>query len=233
MNEVKNRRLHHVAAVVATILVLVTTGCASSAQNGDDVAGQDARDAAGMTQTEVAGLSLEEEFGLASERYVEMQGLLEEAQLQISDGSWIWIGGDVLPVMGGANAYGQAPEGAAEENSYFFQTSRNVTLEGAEGERSDLDPMLEYFDEKGWESGTAEIGSEFEARADTGDGWWVTYTVRPNGQYTVAVYSEVFWTNDSSAVRFAIADRDAPGFPDESVPGEYPPFPSWDDPVQP
>jgi hypothetical protein len=149
MNEVKNRRLHHVAAVVVTILVLVTTGCASSAQNGDDVAGQDARDVAGLTQAKVAEMTLEEEFGLASERYVEMQGVLEEAQLQISDGPWIWIGGDVLPVMGGANAYGEAPEGADEENSYYFRTSRNVKLEGTTGARSDLDPMLKYFDEKG------------------------------------------------------------------------------------
>jgi hypothetical protein len=233
MNEVKNRRLHHVAALVATILVLVTTGCAASAKNGDDVVRQDARDAAGLTQAEVAGMSLEDEFGLASERYVEMQGLLEEAQLQISDASWVWIGGDVLPFEGGANAIGEPPEGADEENSYFFQSSRNVELEGTTGARSDLDRMIEYFDGKGWQSSSSEIGRNYEARADTGDGWRVTYTVRPNGQYTVDVYSEVFWTNDSGALLSAIADRDPAEFPEESVPGEYPPFPSWSDPVQP
>ncbi|WP_143048639.1 hypothetical protein [Frigoribacterium sp. MCBA15_019] len=205
-----NHRLHHVAALVATILVLVTTGCASSAENGDDVAGQDARDVAGMTQAQVAESSLEDEFGSASERYVEMEGVLEEAQLQISDGPWIWIGGDVLPVPGGANAFGEAPEGATEENSYYFRASRNVELEGATGARADLDPMIEYFDEKGWESVSSEIG-----------------------QYTVDVYSEVFWTNDSGELVSAIADRDPADFPEESVPGEYAPFPSWSDPVQP
>ncbi|OII24995.1 hypothetical protein BIV04_15960 [Frigoribacterium sp. MCBA15_019] len=210
MNEVMNHRLHHVAALVATILVLVTTGCASSAENGDDVAGQDARDVAGMTQAQVAESSLEDEFGSASERYVEMEGVLEEAQLQISDGPWIWIGGDVLPVPGGANAFGEAPEGATEENSYYFRASRNVELEGATGARADLDPMIEYFDEKGWESVSSEIG-----------------------QYTVDVYSEVFWTNDSGELVSAIADRDPADFPEESVPGEYAPFPSWSDPVQP
>jgi hypothetical protein len=218
------------AVLLSVVTVCAVSGCASGAGS---VLGDEPRDMAGLTQAEVAGMSLEDEFGLASERYVEMQGVLEEAQLQISDGPWIWIGGDVLPVMGGANAYGEAPEGADEENSYYFRTSRNVKLEGTTGARSDLDPMLKYFDEKGWESGSAKIGRNFEARADTGDGWWVMYTVRPNGQYTVDVYSEVFWTNDSSAVRFAIADRDAPGFPEQSVPGEYPPFPSWSDPVQP
>jgi hypothetical protein len=216
------------AVLLSVVTVLAVAGCASGAGS----AGEDAPDSAGMTQAEVAGMSLEDEFGLASERYVEMQGVLEEAQLQISDGPWIWIGGDVLPVMGGANAYGEAPEGADEENSYYFRTSRNVKLEGTTGARSDLDPMLKYFDEKGWESGSAKIGRNFEARADTGDGWWVMYTVRPNGQYTVDVYSEVFWTNDSSALLSAIADRDPAEFPEESVPGEYPPFPSWSDPVQ-
>ncbi|MBD8704424.1 hypothetical protein SOM11_06860 [Frigoribacterium sp. CFBP9039] len=233
MNEVKNQRLHHVAALVATILVLVTTGCGTNAKNGDDVVRQGGRDAAGLTQAEVAGMSLEDEFGLASERYVKMQGLLEEAQLQISDGSWVWIGGDVLPVMGGANAYGEAPEGANEDNSYYVRTSRNVKLKGTTGERADLDPMIQYFDEKGWESGSMKIGRNFEARADTGDGWWVMYTVRPNGQYTVDVYSEVFWTNDSSELRLAIGKRDVTPFPRESVPGEYELFPSWSDPVQP
>jgi hypothetical protein len=217
------------AVLLSVVTVLAVAGCASGAGS----AGEDAPDSAGMTQAEVAELSLEEEFGLASERYVEMQGLLEEAQLQISDASWVWIGGDVLPFEGGANAIGEPPEGADEENSYFFQSSRNVELEGTTGARSDLDRMIEYFDGKGWQSSSSEIGRNYEARADTGDGWRVTYTVRPNGQYTVDVYSEVFWTNDSGALLSAIADRDPAEFPEESVPGEYPPFPSWSDPVQP
>ncbi|MDY0891709.1 hypothetical protein [Frigoribacterium sp. CFBP9030] len=178
-------------------------------------------------------MTLEDEFGLAAERYVEMQGVLEEAQVQLSDGSWFWNGGDVLPVAAGADAFGEALPGADDDNSYFFTAGRILEPEGAEGERADLDPMIAYFDEKGWESGSREIGRNFEARADSGDGWWVTYTVRPNGQYSLAVYSEPFWTNDSRALFSAIADRDPADFPQESVPGEYSPFPSWSDPVQP
>jgi len=217
------------AVVLSVVTVLAVSGCASGAGS----AGEDARDAAGLTQAEVAGLSLEEEFGLASERYVEMQGVLEEAQLQISDGAWFWNGGDVLPVAAGADAFGEPLPGADDDNSYFFTAGRILEPEGAEGARSDLDPMIEYFDQKGWESGSREIGRNSEARADSGDGWWVTYTVRPNGQYSLAVYSEPFWTNDSGALFSAIADRDPADFPEESVPGEYPPFPSWSDPVQP
>ena len=217
------------AVVLSVVTVLAVSGCASGAGS----AGEDARDAAGLTQAEVAGLSLEEEFGLASERYVEMQGVLEEAQLQISNGAWFWNGGDVLPVAAGADAFGEPLPGADDDNSYFFSAGRILEPEGAEGARSDLDPMIGYFDQKGWESGSREIGRNFEARADSGDGWWVTYTVRPNGQYSLAVYSEPFWTNDSGALFSAIADRDPADFPEESVPGEYPPFPSWSDPVQP
>jgi len=233
MNDDRNRRWHHVAALVATLLVLVTTGCAASAEDGDDMVGQDARDAAGMTRAEVADLSLEDEFGLASERYDEMQGVLEEAQVRISDGPWTWVGGDVLPVMGGANAFGAPLEGADEANSYFFQAGRNIAAEGVTGTRADLDPMIEHFDEKGWESSVREVGRNHEARADSGDGWWVTYTVRPNGQCTVSVYSEPFWTNDSGELRLAIGERDVTPFPAESVPGDHEAFPSWSDPVQP
>ena len=216
--------------MLSVVTVLAVSGCASGA---GAAGGHERRDAAGLTQAEVAGLSLEEEFGLASERYVEMQGVLEEAQLQISDGAWFWNGGDVLPVAAGADAFGEPLPGADDDDSYFFTAGRILEPEGAEGARSDLDPMIEYFDQKGWESGSREIGRNSEARADSGDGWWVTYTVRPNGQYSLAVYSEPFWTNDSGALFSAIADRDPADFPEESVPGEYPPFPSWSDPVQP
>ncbi|WP_235483941.1 hypothetical protein [Frigoribacterium sp. Leaf172] len=216
--------------MLSVVTVLAVAGCASGA---GAVLGDEPQDTAGLTQAEAAGLSLEEEFGLASERYVEMQGVLEEAQLQISNGAWFWNGGDVLPVAAGADAFGEPLPGADDDNSYFFTAGRILEPEGAEGARSDLDPMIEYFDQKGWESGSREIGRNFEARADSGDGWWVTYTVRPNGQYSLAVYSEPFWTNDSGALFSAIADRDPADFPEESVPGEYPPFPSWSDPVQP
>ena len=216
--------------MLSVVTVLAVAGCASGA---GAVLGDEPQDTAGLTQAEAAGLSLEEEFGLASERYVEMQGVLEEAQLQISDGAWFWNGGDVLPVAAGADAFGEPLPGADVDNSYFFTAGRILEPEGAEGERADLDPMIAYFDEKGWESGSREIGRNFEARADSGDGWWVTYTVRPNGQYSLAVYSKPFWTNDSRALFSAIADRDPADFPQESVPGEYSPFPSWDDPVRP
>ena len=170
---------------------------------------------------------------LASERYVVMQGVLEEAQVSVSDGPWTWIGGDVLPVMGGANAFGAPLEGADEADSYFFQAGRNIATVGATGARTDLDPMVEYFAEKGWESASREVGRNYEARADSGDGWWVTYTVRPSGQCTVSVYSEPFWTNDSGELRRAVGERDVTPFPEESVPGVHEAFPSWSDPVQP
>jgi len=204
--------------VLSVVTVFAVAGCASGA---------------GLTQAEVAGMSLEDEFALASERYAEMQSVLEEAQVQVSDGAWQWNGGEVLPVTGGPDASGEPLPGADESNSYLFRAGRILEPQGATGVRSDLDPMIEYFDEKGWRSGSREVAGEYETRADTGEGWWLSYTVRPNGQYSLAIDSEVFWTNDSSELRLAIGKRDVTPFPEESVPGVFEPFPSWTDPVQP
>jgi hypothetical protein len=217
------------AVLLSVVTVLAVAGCASGAGS----AGEDAPDSAGMTQAEVAGMSLEEEFGLASERYSEIEGVLEEAQLQVSGDAWTWNGGDVLPSAGGPGSFGEPLPGADGDNSYYFRVGRTLRPDGATGAVADLEPMSSYFDEKGWKYGTRESDTKSEVRADTGDGWWLTYTVRENGQYSLVVYSELYWTNDSGALFSAIADRDPADFPEESVPGEYPPFPSWTDPVQP
>lgn len=66
-------------AALVTVVIL-TIGCVPGGGNGGAV------DAAGMTPAQVSALTLEEEFDLFGERYSHMQGLLEEAQLQISDG---------------------------------------------------------------------------------------------------------------------------------------------------
>ncbi|GAB2986493.1 hypothetical protein [Frigoribacterium salinisoli] len=195
------------------------------------MSGQDAQDAAGLTRAQVAESSLEDEFGSASERYGTMQSVLREAQVQVSDGTWLWNGGDVLPVPAGADAFGDPLPGADTDNSYYFRAGRIIRRKGASGDRADLGPMEEYFDDKGWRSSSTEIGRNLEVRADSGDGWWLTWTVRPNGQYSLSVYSEPFWTNDSDALFSAIARRDPADFPEESVPGVFAPFPEWGDPV--
>ncbi|MDY0945702.1 hypothetical protein SOM11_06845 [Frigoribacterium sp. CFBP9039] len=217
------------AVVLSVVTVFAVAGCAS----GAGAAGEDARDAAGLTQAEVAGMSLEDEFGLAAERYSEIEAVLEEAQLQVSDDSWRWNGGDVLPSAGGPGSFGEPLPGADGDDSYSFRAGRSLRPDGASGAVADLEPMSSYFDEKGWKYGTRESDTKSEVRADTGDGWWLTYTVRDSGQYSLVVYSESYWTNDYSALLAAVADRLPTDFPEESVPGEYEPFPSWSDPVRP
>ena len=217
------------AVVLSVVTVLAVAGCASGAGS----TGEDARDAAGLTQAEVAGMSLEDEFGLAAERYSEIESVLEEAQLQVSDDAWRWNGGDVLPSAGGPGSFGEPLPGADGDNSYYFRVGRTLRPEGASGAVANLEPMSSYFDEKGWKYGTRESDTKSEVRADTGDGWWLTYTVRDNGQYSLVVYSELYWTNDAGELRLAIGKRDVTPFPEESVPGEHEPFPSWSDPVQP
>ncbi|MDY0945704.1 hypothetical protein SOM11_06855 [Frigoribacterium sp. CFBP9039] len=217
------------AVVLSVVTVLAVAGCASGAGS----TGEDARDAAGLTQAEVAGMSLEDEFGLAADRYSEIESVLEEAQLQVSDDAWRWNGGDVLPSAGGPGSFGEPLPGADGDNSYYFRVGRTLRPEGASGAVANLEPMSSYFDEKGWKYGTRESDTKSEVRADTGDGWWLTYTVRDNGQYSLVVYSELYWTNDAGELRLAIGKRDVTPFPEESVPGEHEPFPSWSDPVQP
>jgi hypothetical protein len=92
------------AVVLSVVTVLAVAGCASGAGSAR---GDEPRDAAGLTRAEVAEASLEEEFGLASERYSEIEGVLEEAQLQVSEGAWRWNGGDVLPSAGGPGSFGE------------------------------------------------------------------------------------------------------------------------------
>ncbi|PZF58152.1 hypothetical protein DEJ23_04415 [Curtobacterium sp. MCSS17_008] len=214
-------------------VVLATTGCASGgAGSGDNLTGQGARDAAGMTQAQVAGLSSEDEFELAGERYDHGQAVLAAAQEQISSGKWFWSGGDVRPLPAGDGAFGAAPKGATKENSYFFRAVRTIEPDGATGAEEDLAPMQRYFDEEGWRSSSAKVGTDHEVRADTGDGWWVTWSVRPNGQYALGVYSEAFWVRDAPALIKAISLRDPADFPDESEPGVAEPFPKWRDPVR-
>ncbi len=212
---------------VLAAVVLATTGCAS-----DGGGAQDARDAAGRTQAQDADLSLQDEFELAGERYEHGQAVLATAQRQISDGTWYWNGGDVRPLSAGDDAFGKAPAGVTTENSYAFRAVRIIEPEGATGAVQDLEPMQRYFDEEGWGWSSAEVGTDHEVRADTGDGWWVTWNVRPNGQYSLGVHSEAFWAHDAPELIEAIALRDPADFPDASEPGVAEPFPKWSDHVR-
>ncbi len=223
-------RLRGAIVTVLAATVLATTGCASG--GAGCVPGQDARDAAGTTQAQGADRSLRDEFELAGERYEHGQAVLAAAQRQVSDGTWYWNGGDVRPLPAGDDAFGTAPEGATRENSYAFRAVRIIEPKGATGAAEDLEPMQRYFDEEGWRSSGAKIGTDHEVRADTGDGWWVTWTVRPNGQYSLGVYSEAFWARDAPELIEAIALRDPADFPDASEPGVSEPFPEWSDRVR-
>jgi hypothetical protein len=60
----------------------------------------------------------------------------------------------------------------------------------------------------------------------------VTWSVRPNGQYSLGVHSEAFWARDAPAFIKAISLRDPADFPDETEPAVSEPFPKWSDPVR-
>lgn len=191
----------------------------------------DAKDAAGMTLAEVNKLTLEEEFNLFGKRYAHMQELLRDAQLQINDSPWLWNGGDTLPVSGGSGGVSGGMPGSDDTNSYYLTAGRITQPSEASGAKSDLNPMRTYFEAKGWGIELKEISGDFHLWATTGDGWQLEYIVQENGYYSLSVFSELFWTNDASALLRAIGDRDPANFPEESLPGVFEPFPKWSDPL--
>jgi hypothetical protein len=210
------------SVLVAAVTALMVTGCAAA---GDDMP----QDAAGQTQDDVAQLTLHQEFDRYRDRYTHMQQLLAEAQRHVHDGQWEWNRGDDLPMNG---ADGVAPlRGSDVLNSYYLTTSRTWTPPHASGAERDLDPMIEYFTSKGWTFRQRPISGSHEVWAWTGDGWQIRYSLDVDGRYSLDVYSEPFWTNDSDALSAAVYGRATLDWPAESRPGEYPTPPTWDDPV--
>ena len=192
------------------------------------------RDGAGLTQAEAA-VSLREQFEWVRERDARMQELLTEAQLEISSGVWGWgqKGGAPIPDV---NAWLVA--GMTSDNSYYLDMVRWIRPEGATGAKADLDPMIAYFEKQGWEMEVAKLelegvfGPDHLVRADTGDGYLVSWEVQANGFCNMEVVSKTFW-GDSSALLEEVSGRTPDEALDieESVPGVYIPFPDWDDPL--
>lgn len=206
----------------AVLTVVLLAGCAAGGTTMP-------KDAAGRTQAEVSKLSLHQEYNAYGDHYTHMQQLLKDAQLQVHDGEWEWNGGDRLVLAGGN---GVAPlEGSDTKNSYDMATSRLWSPPGATGAKRDLDPMIDYFESKGWKTSIRTIGDSHDVRGVTGDGWQVLYMVQPSGRYAIDVYSESFWTNDGDALSEAVGERNDSNYPDASLPGDYPAFPSWDSPI--
>ena len=224
---------NHLGRVVATaflgmMLAIGATACAGSGEG--DVQMARTVDAGGLTQDEAGALSIEEQFDLVRERDARMQELLTEAQLVISDGVWGWGQKGGAPVLG-PNAW--ALPGMELENSYFLQMWRWTQPAGATGAKQDLDPMLDYFKAQGWETTVRESsGPNFEAVADTGEGFLVSWKVKANGLYNMEVMSQSYW-GDSRTLLKEISSRvpESEYDKEESAPGEYLPFPDWSDPI--
>lgn len=191
-------------------------------------------DGAGMTQAE-ASLSLREQFDLVEEPIVRMQELMTDAQVQISPGVWGWGQKGGAPI---ADVNVWSVPGMTSDNSYYLNMWRSIRPEGATGAKADLEPMIAYFERQGWrtEFVTRELegvfGPDHLVRADTGDGFLVSWEVQANGQYNMDVTSKTFW-GDSTDLQAAVSDRIPKEARDieESVPGVYVPFPDWDDPL--
>ena len=190
-------------------------------------------DAAGMTREEVERLPLERQFDLLGGRYVRMQEMLADAQRVVSPDEWNWVSEGFSPIDGDGQRWSM--RGATSKNSYYLNMSRTIKLPGASGAVEDAELMVEYFEAQGWSTTLRQVDARrYRVDAMTDEGYWLDYWVEPNGQYSVGVYSKVFW-GDTYALTFAVVDRipeERFGI-EESPPGEYIPFPKWSDPVVP
>ena len=217
-----NRTTMHRAIVTALLVVGLATGCAPG---GPEMQ----KDAAGLTQEQVRELTLHQEYDRYRDHYEHMQQLLRNAQLEVHDGEWEWGGGDDVPGIGGD---GVAPlPGSDTKNSYDMSTTRLWSPPSGTDQQQALKPMIDYFTEQGWTIERRTITGDQEIWATTGNGWQIQYTAQENGDNPLTVYSEPFWTADANALSTAIYGRSTVKFPDRSLPGVYPDFPQWDDPI--
>ena len=211
-------------SVLAGLLMLGSglglTACGAAEEGG--------RDGAGMTEREAAA-SIETQFQRVKERHLRMYELLTDAQLHVSDGLWERGHLGVVPVPG-PNAW--SVRGMGIENSYYLGLYASIHLPGGVGEKKDLDPMLEYFESKGWPVKVYEWSTGWAARADTGEGFMVTWQIQQNGQYNIDVMSKTFWGSGRQLQR-EVVSRIPPENLDfsDALPGVKPKFPNWDDPA--
>ncbi|QWL35218.1 hypothetical protein [Rathayibacter toxicus] len=225
MNSVVVWRRFAPAALFLLVVVFLLCGCVA------DVG--EVRDAGGMTRDEVSKLTLQQEFELNAQRYVHFEEVLRDAQLQISSGVWDWGGGETLPEQAYNGGVGGGLPGANGHNSYYVKGTRIILPPGKHGDVADLDPMRAYFEQKGWKYFIRKYDGAAEIWGITGDGYRIKYMIQDSGQYSISVYSELFWANDADALFWAVAERDNAEFPNESLPGVWAAFPKWDDPVHP
>lgn len=192
--------------------------------------GEETLDGGGMTQSKVMSLSLQEQFELVRERDTRMNELLAEAQLQISAEPWNWGLYGVIPTLD-INVW--SVPGMTSDNSYFLEMWVWIEPEGGVGDPADLEPMIAYFESKGW-AHEVHSSSEFnhEVLADTGEGYFVNWKVQQSGQYNLGVTSRTYW-GGSKELLHAIGNRVPRGGLriGPSAPGVHPEFPTWDDPA--
>ena len=231
----RSRMVRVVGAAAVLLCLAASSGCVRAEKENGEVGLMptgEVRDAAGLTRSEVERMPLAQQFALLGERYDRSQDLLADAQKQVSEDKWLYNYRGMAPSNGLFAPTGALP-GAGGEDSYYLSASRAIELEGAIGERADLDRVLAYFDAQGWAYQVNDV-AEFhhEVYADTDDGYLLEYRVQPGGWYVMKVSAGPFWGSDSALLAELDKRTLDEAFEDEfTVPGVRVPFPAWDDPV--
>ena len=231
----RSRMARMFGVTVVLLCLAASSGCARAEKENGEVGlmlTDEVRDAAGLTRSEVERMPLAQQFALLGERYDRSQDLLAEAQRRVSSAGWKYLTRGMAPENGLFSPSGALP-GSGGEDSYYLGADRAIQLDGAVGDPADLDPVLAYFDERGWEYQVNDV-AEFhhEVYADAGDGYLLEYRAQANGWYVMSVYAGPFWGSDSVLTAELSKRTLDEAFEDEfTVPGVRVPFPAWDDPV--
>ncbi|MCB1273668.1 MAG: hypothetical protein KDB25_04635 [Leucobacter sp.] len=188
-------------------------------------------DAGRIGRAESEAMPLEQQFDLMRQRYERMQELLADTQVAVApaEREWIWISPGLFPDAG--TFAPRALGGATAKNSYYLELVRATHEPGASGRAVDLKPGERFFAANEWPYASSGAGSSAAvARATTPDDYLVEYEVQPNGQVNVAVYGGPFWGDTDGLFRAAYGRMpDSSLSPGSSRPGEYAPYPKWDD----
>lgn len=124
-----------------------------------------------------------------------------------------------------------AADQVGEDNTYYVQAMRLRFPPGATGAAADLETARKYFEAQGWTVTQLDDRKAHTLVSTTGNGFQVVYVARTNGQYSLSVSSELYWTNSFRELFRAVARRAARTFPPKSKPGVFVRFPKGSDPV--
>jgi hypothetical protein len=186
-------------------------------------------DADGVTLSQSDRATPQQQYERLRERYERKQSSFAEAQQRVSTDEWFWYEYGISPSSGAMAPRALALSGDAR--SYYLQISASAQLAQSQAGLTQLEPIIEFFEEQGWSHEMQERG-EYQTwwtmHALTDDGDLFSARAEPDGRLILSLFHGNYWGNASDLIR-AVADRLPAhwGPPTHSVPGDFVHMPPW------